>query len=86
MSYTGDWKMGVKHGQGKEMDSTTGASYEGGWLNGQKHGQGCEIDANGITEYTGSYRHGERVGSSHMVIKTQGNKKKGRLKLKVFGF
>ncbi len=36
--------------------------------------------------YAGDYKNGERVGASHMVLKTQGSKKQGRLKLKVFGF
>ena len=39
-----------------------------------------------LYRYVGEYKNGERVGSSHMVLKTQGNNKKGRLKLKVFGF
>ncbi|TNV80872.1 hypothetical protein FGO68_gene7785 [Halteria grandinella] len=57
--YTGQWKQGSRHGQGKEI--WAGKYYEGGWKDDKKHGQGKKIQKSG--EYCeGEWKDGHKVG------------------------
>ncbi|TNV80902.1 hypothetical protein FGO68_gene3508 [Halteria grandinella] len=58
--YTGEWKQGNRHGQGKEIWAS-GKYYEGGWKDHRKHGQGRETEASG--EYCeGEWTDDNKVG------------------------
>jgi hypothetical protein len=43
--YDGEWKDGVRHGQGKMKDQS--GEYDGEWLDGKRHGQGVMKYSNG---------------------------------------
>ena len=52
--YTGSFRGGVPHGQGR-MVSSNGDRYQGQWANGRRHGPGRCLFANG-DKYQGSFK------------------------------
>tara|TARA_B100000959_G_scaffold267901_1_gene311946 strand:- start:3345 stop:5186 length:1842 start_codon:yes stop_codon:yes gene_type:complete len=58
--YVGEWKDGLKHGQGTRT-SPDGGKYAGGWKNGQFHGKGIETRADGSI-YAGEWVDGKIQG------------------------
>jgi hypothetical protein len=64
-TYTGDWKNGVKHGNGI-LIMRDGSSYEGQFLNGEITGKGVKRWPSGST-YSGEFQDGEINGEGSYV-------------------
>ena len=69
--YTGEWKDGLKHGQGKwtYKDGPIQETYVGEWKDGMKHGQGKFTYTNGSLKetYVGEWKDNERHGLGKMI-------------------
>ena len=61
-TYTGEWRDGVRNGQGTYTDAGGDAhtTYTGEWQDDQRNGQGTATYADGAT-YTGEWKDGEPV-------------------------
>ena len=69
--YIGDWKGGLRSGQGKMVwASSDGNSYEGGWVNGTMDGQGEYRWARSGTRFTGLFRFGLRTELGTFTFKS----------------
>lgn len=63
-TYEGEWKFGLRHGQGV-LTWRDGGRYEGEWLEDQRHGEGVMVYANGNC-YTGGWVQGAKHGNGTM--------------------
>ena len=63
VSYKGNWKDGVKHGNGTEIYrfGQYSGKYEGEFQNGVKHGEGS-LTADDGSSYEGSWKNGMKEG------------------------
>ena len=59
-TYSGDWKDGIRHGQGK-FTWDNGDIYTGNWSEDKRHGYGEYLWHDG-SKYKGNYSHGIRSG------------------------
>jgi hypothetical protein len=73
--YLGEFKDGVKHGQGSIQLTSSNADapeltmcYEGAWEKGKPHGFGKHIDERD-TRYIGTFLAGEKTGSATILTK-----------------
>jgi hypothetical protein len=64
--YEGQWRNGLKHGQGKLFESDK-QEYEGEWNKGRRHGQGKQVDRKCGIVYEGVWRGGYRHGQGRQV-------------------
>jgi len=66
LSYDGDWKNGMEHGQGKQIYSYRGGHiYEGAFRDGEFHGQGTYFETQGdeiLEKFVGTWEFGNRNG------------------------
>ena len=63
--YSGEWKDGKRHGQGK-LKWANGDEYSGGWNDGTRHGQGVQYYLNGDL-YSGEWKDDKRHGHGSMI-------------------
>jgi hypothetical protein len=82
--YSGEWKYGAQHGNGRSWWNGRKSTYDGQWKNGLKHGHGHFIECssaaadgkgaggNGtvIAEYTGGYKRNLMWGKGQLVCAT----------------
>ena len=69
--YEGEFKLGKRHGKGKECDYQGTSMYEGEFQNGKRHGEG--IEPGGSTPiYVGEYQNGERHGTGKLYCYLDG--------------
>ena len=57
-TYQGDWKNGLRHGQGTYTWSRTGAIYQGAFDSNQRQGYGTYRDPTTHIEYVGEWKQG----------------------------
>ncbi|KAL7576422.1 hypothetical protein ACA910_018226 [Epithemia clementina (nom. ined.)] len=57
-TYQGDWKNGLRHGQGTYTWSRTGAIYQGAFESNQRQGYGTYRDPTTQIEYVGEWKQG----------------------------
>jgi len=76
--YVGEWKDGLKHGQGTRT-SPNGGKYEGGWKDDQFHGKGIETRADGSI-YEGEWINGKEQDGYGTLTFSDGKKYKGEFK------
>ena len=60
--YEGEWKEGLRHGQGTlYFPNTTKKVYEGGFYEGREHGKGVLYNIMGEKIAEGEWENGTRV-------------------------
>jgi len=64
--YEGNWKTGVRHGQGVQWWALSGDEYQGEWQNDRRHGQGRHCCADGRV-YSGSWAEDREEGRGRLV-------------------
>jgi len=60
--YEGEWRDGLRHGQGILYDANGNMRYEGEWQHGRRHGKGTSYHENGNMEYEGTWENGQPHG------------------------
>jgi hypothetical protein len=76
--YDGEWKDGMRHGQGTlSFDDVGVAKYEGGWANDKKSGKGKMVYASG-NWYDGDWVADVKNGSGKMMWVTSGESYEGQ--------
>lgn len=63
--YSGDWKDGKRHGQGK-LKLANGYEYSGRWNDGTRHGQGVQYYLNGDL-CSGEWKDDKRYGHGSII-------------------
>jgi hypothetical protein len=74
-TYTGEWKDGVRHGQGLTKFKN-GTSYIGEWKNDDPNGYGTLIYSDKM-KYVGEVKNGLPHGQGSMTVETVGQWKDG---------
>ncbi|MEB3102046.1 hypothetical protein [Ferviditalea candida] len=83
-NYAGDWKDGLRHGEGREFYENGILKYEGQWMNDAKNGRGTGYWNDGSLWYEGEFVDNNPHGIGRMFYKNgalhyEGEFKQGQL-------